>query len=115
MLFRVGQGTTGIDEGRADMRKLAILALVLTACAPEPEAPTRGEPGTVSGSARVVDGDTLYVDGVKFRLNGVDAPERGEVATGNRAKDLALQTPTPNRPPPLTSAFAARKSTRTAA
>jgi micrococcal nuclease len=31
---------------------------------------------TVSGSARVIDGDTLEVSGIRIRLNGVAAPER---------------------------------------
>ena len=30
---------------------------------------------TLSGRARVIDGDTLDVDGVRIRLHGVDAPE----------------------------------------
>ncbi len=33
---------------------------------------------TVSGTARVVDGDTLDVAGTRVRLNGLAAPERGE-------------------------------------
>jgi micrococcal nuclease len=33
---------------------------------------------TVSGSARVIDGDTLEVSGIRIRLNGVAAPERNE-------------------------------------
>ncbi len=31
---------------------------------------------SIAGPAKVVDGDTLWVAGVKVRLNGVDAPER---------------------------------------
>jgi endonuclease YncB( thermonuclease family) len=31
-------------------------------------------------SARVVDGDTLKVDGVTYRLWGIDAPESGQPA-----------------------------------
>ena len=34
---------------------------------------------TVSGSARVVDGDTLEISSVRIRLNGVAAPERNEL------------------------------------
>ena len=33
---------------------------------------------TVSGAARVIDGDTLEISGVRIRLNGVAAPERNE-------------------------------------
>ena len=32
----------------------------------------------VLGSARVVDGDTLEIAGVRIRLEGIDAPERGQ-------------------------------------
>ena len=34
---------------------------------------------TISGSARVIDGDTLEINGVIIRLNGVAAPERNEL------------------------------------
>lgn len=33
------------------------------------------DPLTVSGSARILDGDSLIVDGIEIRLDGVDAPE----------------------------------------
>jgi endonuclease YncB( thermonuclease family) len=43
-------------------------------------------PLTVSGPARVIDGDTVVVAGTVVRLKGVDAPElgsvRGEIARG---------------------------------
>lgn len=35
--------------------------------------------GHVSGTARVVDGDTLDVAGERIRLEGIDAPEQGQV------------------------------------
>ncbi len=41
-------------------------------------APAFGDGTTITGKARVVDGDTLDVDGVRVRLNGLAAPERGE-------------------------------------
>ena len=34
---------------------------------------------TISGSTRVIDGDTLEISGVRIRLNGVAAPERNEL------------------------------------
>lgn len=38
---------------------------------------------TIEGKARVVDGDTLEIAGLRIRLEGIDAPERGQ--TCNRA------------------------------
>jgi endonuclease YncB( thermonuclease family) len=32
----------------------------------------------VTGTARVIDGDTLAIDGVRVRLEGIDAPEAGQ-------------------------------------
>ena len=42
--------------------------------------------GAVSGKARVVDGDTLEIGGVRIRLHGVDAPESRQtcIAAGRR-------------------------------
>lgn len=48
-------------------RSLIVLVLLVLACS--------GAAAEVSGRARVVDGDTLEVSGVKVRLFGVDAPE----------------------------------------
>jgi len=42
-------------------------------------APVRAEPVQEgSGQARVVDGDSLDIAGVRVRLEGIDAPERGQ-------------------------------------
>ncbi len=35
-------------------------------------------PGIAVADVRVVDGDTLEIDGTVFRLNGIDAPEHGQ-------------------------------------
>ncbi len=40
-------------------------------------APAAAAPATITGPARVVDGDTVVVGGVTVRLKGVDAAERG--------------------------------------
>ncbi|MBR0873474.1 thermonuclease family protein [Bradyrhizobium tropiciagri] len=46
-----------------------------------PSTPTTTK--TVSGPARVIDGDTVVVAGIKVRLNGVDAAELGTVRGEN--------------------------------
>ena len=35
----------------------------------------------ISGKARVVDGDTIYVGSTKIRLFGIDAPEQKQTCT----------------------------------
>jgi endonuclease YncB( thermonuclease family) len=45
-----------------------LLSLVFT-------LPTPAEAETISGRPQIVDGDTLLIDGIKIRLNGIDAPE----------------------------------------
>lgn len=45
--------------------------------APRIEA-ARSEPEPLSGPARVLDGDTIEIGGVRVRLEGIDAPEHGQ-------------------------------------
>lgn len=54
----------------AESTRLAILMAALV-------SPATADDG-LRGSARVVDGDTIELDGVRLRLEGVHAPERGE-------------------------------------
>lgn len=41
-------------------------------------ARTDGGQAEVGGLAKIVDGDTLVVDGLRVRLEGIDAPEAGQ-------------------------------------
>jgi endonuclease YncB( thermonuclease family) len=53
---------------------VAVLAAVAHLLQQPPRTP--GEP--VSGHARVIDGDSLEIAGVRLRLHGIDAPERDQ-------------------------------------
>ncbi len=35
-------------------------------------------PGTITGPARVIDGDTIEIQDQRIRLHGIDAPERSQ-------------------------------------
>ena len=65
------------------MRKALILALLVATaatsslCAKQPE--------TVSGIAKVVDGDSLEIGAVRIRLFGIDAPEGRQLCTRDSA------------------------------
>ena len=41
-----------------------------------------------TGSARVIDGDTIEVQGTRYRLLGIDAPERGQPCTNAEGKSF---------------------------
>jgi len=60
---------------------LALLLLAHTACA--------GEPTVVVGAAKVVDGDTVHVQGTKVRLYGIDTPETAQPCTDAQGAEYA--------------------------
>jgi len=45
------------------------------------ESRTEAGPAAISGVARVVDGDTIAVNHIRIRLEGIDAPETGQTCS----------------------------------
>ncbi|MHA3980408.1 thermonuclease family protein [Halovulum sp. GXIMD14794] len=56
-----------------------------TAPPASPASNPASSPADITGTARVIDGDSLVVAGVEMRLNGLDAPEV-PTAAGQRAR-----------------------------
>lgn len=73
---------------------LPALALTLMMLAP---FPGHGEPATIMGTARVVDGDTIDVGVVRIRLHGIDAPEAGLTCGRSSGGTWACGTAATNR------------------
>lgn len=76
---------------------LAVCACVLAATSTAPLAAAAASsssssappPRVVAGKARVVDGDTLVINGERIRLYGVDAPESKQSCTDARGAEYA--------------------------
>ena len=76
--------TGALLEGLILAVTVLIVALILqpgpdAARAEAEPAPAEARADTLDGVARVIDGDTLDVGGVRVRLHGVDAFERGQI------------------------------------
>lgn len=66
------------------MRNLAIFSTLLAFCAQPAAAQDIRSEAWVEGIARVVDGDSVYIDDQLVRLYGIDAPEQEQLCyTGN--------------------------------
>lgn len=68
------------------MRRVATLILIVLAACAAPAAPVPDTGATLTGMARVHDGDTLTIGGVPVRLKGISAPELAE-AGGVEARE----------------------------
>ncbi len=55
------------------------------------------DPATISGIARIVDGDTLDVGAIRIRLHGIDAPEAGQTCQRANGRSWACGTEATNR------------------
>ena len=82
---------------------LVVLGLVLAGLAfvPSPrDAHTRELSDrasiVISGQARVIDGDTIQIGATRIRLEGIDAPEAGQVCPARTAHNTANPLKTPN-------------------
>ncbi|KAJ9523689.1 hypothetical protein QJQ45_020118 [Haematococcus lacustris] len=67
----------------------ALSALLLFNSTAGPVPLAQAAPDTFVGTARVVDGDTLYIGSEKFRLYGVDAPETKQTCTDGVGQSYA--------------------------
>jgi endonuclease YncB( thermonuclease family) len=52
-----------------------------------PAAPVAAAEGSVTGRASVIDGDTIEIHGQRIRLDGIDAPESGQLCQDAAGKD----------------------------
>ena len=68
----------GVSLGVVVIGLLIGAAVGVVATVDPPSAAAADAPGGLKGVARVVDGDTLVLAGVRVRLWGVDAPERDQ-------------------------------------
>ena len=92
------RGRAALDKEEMDLRiptsLLALLAtLIITAT---PAFVSSVQSAEICGSARrvncVVDGDTFWMNRVKYRIYDIDAPEAGQGAQCQKERDLAVRS-----------------------
>lgn len=62
-----------------------LLAMVLLVCGSTAALAKDRSGAVIEGLARIVDGDTIAIDGVHIRLSGMDAPERNQICRDEKA------------------------------
>lgn len=65
--------------------KIPIVALALSIALTLPAIGREGQP-ELTGVASVIDGDTIEIHGARIRLNGIDAPESGQLCRDSGGK-----------------------------
>jgi endonuclease YncB( thermonuclease family) len=81
--------TTRLLQARLAVTCLGLAAGGLALAFLDHSAATPSICGTIAGAARVIDGDTLDVAGVRIRLDGIDAPESDQTCRGSSGADYA--------------------------
>jgi endonuclease YncB( thermonuclease family) len=71
--------TVRFPIGVAALPHHLVFTLSLCLIAPTVEAQQPSPKATLSGVARIVDGDTLIMNGIRIRLEGIDAPETDQI------------------------------------
>ncbi|GFH07878.1 high light-induced nuclease, partial [Haematococcus lacustris] len=84
---RYAKSPVSDEMNNAVTAALSALLLFNSTAGPVPLA--QAAPDTFVGTARVVDGDTLYIGSEKFRLYGVDAPETKQTCTDGVGQSYA--------------------------
>lgn len=69
------------------IRRLALFPLVATILLADPTVAATAT--TITGAARISDGDTISIEDMRIRLNGIDAPETDQVCIDATEKTYA--------------------------
>lgn len=76
--FRVTYATCVTYATMVPVASALALGLVIVFSDTAAPAATGLAAGRITGPAKVIDGDTLDIDGIRIRLEGIDAPESGQ-------------------------------------
>lgn len=77
------------ETGQNKMRRSATYVLLVTFAAPWLLNVAAWAQGSLSGVAHIVDGDTIKIDGMPIRLDGIDAPEQRQTCTDHIDREIS--------------------------